>query len=286
MACLTAILFAIISFLSTRVISIPVISASSAASFALSSRDFPVGEPSSETGDSLTGDHGCDAPPTAGEPRSKIGDSLTGDPGHGAPPPDGDHGRGAPPPAVQTPPSGSSPAPNPPAGDPERGAPPPAVPAPPPTVPAPPTAVLAPLTAISAPPSGSSPAPPPPTGDPGCGAPPPATPTCQLCCKRQTNIISGSMIVYSVVMVVFNRFSPPKFDEYMNFLDHKREGMKQNDAVIHSSVMCKFGIVALLAILVILKLGWIILQSWGILTNVGPELDEIQQLLEAAAEVF
>jgi hypothetical protein len=100
------------------------------------------------------------------------------------------------------------------------------------------------------------------------------------------------MIAYFVVMVVFNLISPPKFNSYMNCLDNKREKMKQiaaelhvKEAVTHSSVMCKFGVIALLAILVILKLGWIILQSWGILTNAGPELDEIQQLLEAAAEV-
>lgn len=73
----------------------------------------------------------------------------------------------------------------------------------------------------------------------------------------------------------------------MKFLDIKYNRMDQiaaawnvKKAVIHGSVMCKLGVVALLAVLVILKPGWIILQSWGILTNVGPELDEIQQLTD------
>lgn len=73
----------------------------------------------------------------------------------------------------------------------------------------------------------------------------------------------------------------------MKFLDTKRNRTNQiaaawniKKAVIHGSVMCKLGVVALLAVLVILKLRWIILQSLGILTNVGLELDEIQHLTD------
>lgn len=79
----------------------------------------------------------------------------------------------------------------------------------------------------------------------------------------------------------------------MTYLDNKRTALEQiagelnfKKAVMHGWLMCKVGVMALLALLVFLNLGWIVLQSWGIAKNAGPELDEIQLLLEAAAEVI